>query len=133
MLCRKYQRDRVPRNPITFEYEFDDGAWRLIFMFASEGSFSILTKYIWYSKNFALWTFLLFTKCLWQFLPEIFLVNTTLQSLTGKYREIQGNPCNENRDPAMRTGFPVSKTGFSLWELTYREFSVSITGFGFAV
>ena len=25
------------------------------------------------------------------------------------------------------------KTGFSLWELTYREFPVSITGFGFAV
>ena len=27
-----------------------------------------------------------------------------LQSLTGKYRGLQGNPCNENRDPAMRTG-----------------------------
>ena len=25
------------------------------------------------------------------------------------------------------------KTGFSLWELTYREFSVSLKGFGFAV
>ena len=25
------------------------------------------------------------------------------------------------------------KTGFSLWELTYREFPVSLTGFGFAV
>ena len=24
-------------------------------------------------------------------------------------------------------------TGFSLWELTYREFPVSLTGFGFAV
>ena len=33
----------------------------------------------------------------------------------------------------MRTGFPVMKTGFSLWELTYREFPVSLTGFGFAV
>ena len=22
------------------------------------------------------------------------------------YREVQGNPCNENREPAMRTGFP---------------------------
>ena len=33
----------------------------------------------------------------------------------------------------MRTGFPVIKTGFSLWELTYREFPVRLTGFGFAV
>jgi hypothetical protein len=52
------------------------------------------------------------------------------------YREVQGlqrNPCNENRIPAMRTGFPVMKTGFSLGELTYREFPVSLTGFGFAV
>ena len=38
----------------------------------------------------------------------------TLQSHTGKYRGLQGNPCNENRIPAMRTGFPVMKTGFSL-------------------
>ena len=30
-------------------------------------------------------------------------------------------------------GFPVLKTGFSPWELTYREFSVSLTGFGFTV
>ena len=29
----------------------------------------------------------------------------SLQSLTGKYRGLQGNPCNKNRDPAMRTGF----------------------------
>ena len=50
----------------------------------------------------------------------------TLQSLTGKYRGLQGNACNENRDPAMRTGV-------SLWELTHREFPVSYTGFGFAV
>ena len=27
----------------------------------------------------------------------------------------------------------VMKTGFSLWELTYREVPVSLTGFGFAV
>ena len=32
-----------------------------------------------------------------------------LQSLTGKYRELQGKPCNENREPAMRTGFTVMK------------------------
>ena len=36
----------------------------------------------------------------------------TLQSLTGKYREIQGNPCNENRDPAMKTGFPCNESRF---------------------
>ena len=30
-------------------------------------------------------------------------------------------------------GFLVMKTGFSLWELTYGEFPVSLTGFGFAV
>ena len=41
---------------------------------------------------------------------------TTLQSLTGKYRGLQGNSCNKNRDPVM-------KTGFSLWELTHRKFS----------
>ena len=31
---------------------------------------------------------------------------------TGKNRGLQGNPCNENRIPAMRTGFPVMKTSF---------------------
>ena len=41
-----------------------------------------------------------------------------VQGNTGVYREIpvmklQGNPCNENRIPAMRTGFPVMKTGLS--------------------
>ena len=52
----------------------------------------------------------------------------TLQSHTGKYRVLQGNPCNENRIPAMRTWFIVMKTGFSL-----REFPVNLPGFGFAV
>ena len=33
----------------------------------------------------------------------------------------------------MRTGFPVMKTGISRGELTYREFPVSLTGFGVAV
>ena len=28
-------------------------------------------------------------------------------------------------------GFPVMKTGFSLWELAYREFPMSYKGFGF--
>ena len=32
-----------------------------------------------------------------------------LQSLTGKYRGLQGNPCNENRDPVMRTGVPCNE------------------------
>ena len=55
------------------------------------------------------------------------------QSCTVKYRGLQGYPCNENMIPAMRTEFPVIKTGFSLWELTYREFPVSLAGLGFAV
>jgi hypothetical protein len=59
--------------------------------------------------------------------------NKALQSRTGKYRGLQGKPCNENRIPAMRTGFPVMKTGLSLLELTYRNFHVSSTGFWFAV
>ena len=34
---------------------------------------------------------------------------TTLQSLKGKYRGLQGNPCNENMDPVMRTGVTSNK------------------------
>ena len=37
---------------------------------------------------------------------------TTLHSLTWKYRGLQGNPCNENRDPAMRTGIPCNENRF---------------------
>ena len=33
----------------------------------------------------------------------------TLQSLTGKCRGLQGNPCNENRDPVMKTGVPYNE------------------------
>jgi hypothetical protein len=44
----------------------------------------------------------------WQFL----MIYSTLQSLTGKYRGLQGNPCNENRDPAMRTGVPCNENRF---------------------
>jgi hypothetical protein len=33
----------------------------------------------------------------------------SLQSLSGKNRGLQGNPCNENRDPAMRTGVPCNE------------------------
>ena len=50
-----------------------------------------------------------------------------VEGSTGFYREI----------PVMKTGtlqwgqgFPVIKTGFSLWELIYREFPVSIQGLG---
>ena len=60
-------------------------------------------------------------------------VSAALQSHTGKYRGLQGNPCNENRIPAMRTGLQVMKTVFFLQKLTYREFFVSSTKFGFAV
>jgi len=39
---------------------------------------------------------------------------TAIPYREGMYRVLQGNLCNENRIPAMRTGFPVMKTGFSL-------------------
>ena len=35
-----------------------------------------------------------------------------MQSLTGKYWSLQGNPCNENRVPAMRTGVPCNENRF---------------------
>ena len=35
-----------------------------------------------------------------------------LQSLTGKYRGLQGNPCNDNRDPIMRTGVLCNENRF---------------------
>jgi len=39
-------------------------------------------------------------------------IQIKLQSLTGKYRGLQGNPCNENRDPAIRTGVPCNENRF---------------------
>ena len=57
----------------------------------------------------------------------------TLQSLTGKYREIQGNPYNENRDPAMKTGVPCNEYRFFSVGIDLQGFLVSYTGFGFAV
>jgi hypothetical protein len=57
----------------------------------------------------------------------------TLQYLTGKYREIQGKPCNEKRDPAMRTGFPCNESRFFPVGIDLQGFPVSYTGFGFAV
>ena len=57
----------------------------------------------------------------------------TLQSLTGKYREIQGKPCNETRDPAMRTGFPCNENRVFPVGIDLQGFYVSYTGFGFTV
>ena len=37
---------------------------------------------------------------------------SSLQSLTRKYRDLQGNPCTENRDPTMRTGVPCNENRF---------------------
>ena len=37
---------------------------------------------------------------------------SSLQSLTGKYRGLQRNPCNENRDPVMRTRVPCNENRF---------------------
>ena len=45
---------------------------------------------------------------------QIHKMTTALQSLTGKYRGLQGNPCNEIRDPAMRTGVPCNENMFFL-------------------
>ena len=50
-----------------------------------------------------------------------------------KYREIQGKPCNQNREPAMRTGFPCNESRFFPVGIDLQGFPVSYTGFGFAV
>ena len=46
---------------------------------------------------------------------------------------LQGNPCNENRDPAMKTGVPCNKYRFFPVGIDLQGFPVSFTGFGFAV
>ena len=46
--------------------------------------------------------------------------STSLQYLTGKYRGLQGNVMKTGT-LQWEQGFPVMKTGVSLWELTYRE------------
>ena len=56
-----------------------------------------------------------------------------LQSLTGKCRGLQGNPCNENRETAMRTGFPCNESRFFPVGIDLQGYPVSYTGFGFAV
>ena len=58
---------------------------------------------------------------------------SSLQSLTGKYREIQGKPFNENREPAMRTGFHFNESKFFPMRIDLQGFPVSYTGFGFTV
>ena len=58
---------------------------------------------------------------------------TSLQSLTGKYRGLQGNPCNKNRDPAMRTGIPCNENRVFPVGIDLQGFPVSYTGFGFTV
>ena len=47
----------------------------------------------------------------------------TLQSLTGKYREI---PVMKTGTLQWEKGSPLMKTGFSLWELAHREFPVRV-------
>ena len=48
------------------------------------------------------WLFFVLKTCL----PKNVLMQymNALQTPTGKYRGLQGNPCNETRDPAMRRG-----------------------------
>ena len=46
---------------------------------------------------------------------------------------VQGSTGFGREIPVMKTGFPLMKAGFSMWKLTYREFLVSLIGFGFAV
>ena len=49
------------------------------------------------------------------------------------YREVQGKPCNENREPAMRTGLPCNESRYFPVGIDLQGFPVSCTGFGFAV
>ena len=58
------------------------------------------------------------------------VISTHCNPVQGSTGALQGNPCNEYRFPATKTGFPVMKAGFSCWELAYREFPVSCTGMG---
>ena len=106
---------------LTFEFLFPNKLkWMLYFPFFSLRQ--LLFK-AWYFE----WTNLDYVLIFLRYIA-------TLQSLTGKYRGLQENCCNENRGSLQwKQGFPVMRTGFSLWELTYREFPVSLTGFGFAV
>ena len=64
---------------------------------------------------------------------EKIIKHLTLQSLTGKYRGLQGNSCNENRDPVMRSGVPCNENRSFPVKKTYREFPESLSGSGFAV
>ena len=56
-----------------------------------------------------------FLTCYWRVL-QCKLHKNTLQSLIGKYRDLQGNPCNENRGPVLRTGVPCNENRvFPVW------------------
>ena len=56
-----------------------------------------------------------------------------LQSLTGKYREIQEKPCNQEREPAMKTWFPCNESRFFPVGIDLQGKAVSCAGFGFTV
>ena len=56
---------------------------------------------------------------------------STLQSLSGKYRGLQGNPCNENRDPAMRTGVPCNENRVFPVGIDLQEVPCKTLGLGF--
>ena len=49
------------------------------------------------------------------------------------YREVQGKPCNQNREPTMRTGFPCNESRFFPVGIDLQGKAVSCTGFGFTV
>ena len=64
------------------------------------------------------------TNCpFWVYLE--FQIHTALQSLTGKYRDIQGKPCNKNREPAMKTGFPCNESRYFPVGIDLQGFPVS--------
>ena len=64
---------------------------------------------------------------------QISFLFAALQSHTGKDREIQGKPCNENKEPAMRIGFPCNESRYFPVGIDLQGFPVSCTGFEFAV
>ena len=71
--------------------------------------------------------------CKYDFFLPFDICCYALQSLTGKYREIQGKLCNQNREPAMRTGFPCNESRFFPVGIDLQGKAVSCTGFGFTV
>ena len=93
-----------------------------------------LLNFLYYILNFYIWANINISKNLERKVqPYGLLYSSSLQFLTGKYREIQGKPCNENRDPAMRTGFPCNESRFFPVGIDLQGKAVSCTGFGFTV